>query len=224
MTVDSAATLPRPADRQRLLRTAAAGRGDLLAALERVRLQDAKLAAAEHRTLPTLDLVGSLFATGLSGESSSGAPVGGDGGYWSSFGMNQLGWSVGLVLEVPLGNRKADADRQLARRELQRARASVDVLLQGISAELNTAWRALELARNQLNLTLSAEKVAASKLANEEARYRAGKTSAHLLAAVQAEVVQELLARAQAEADLNRALVKLHSAAGDLLPRMKLKI
>ena len=225
VTVDSAAALPRPSDKQRLLRTAAAGRGDLLAAMEKVRLQDAKLAAAEHRMLPSLDLVGSLFATCLSGESSSGSPVAGvDGGYWSSFGMNRLGWSVGLVLEVPLGNRKADSDRQIAHRELLRARASVDLLLQGISAELNTAWRALELARSQLQLTRAAEKVAAAKLANEEARYRAGKTSAHVLAAVQAEAVQERLARAQAQADLNNALVKLHSAAGDLLPRMHLKI
>ena len=226
VTTDSSVALPRTSDLQGLLDIATSHRGDLLAARQKVQLQQAKLSAAKHRTLPSLDLVGSVFVTGLSGESSSGGmiPAGSDGGYWNSYQMSQFGWSIGLVLDVPLGNKKADSARQTAELELRRARASVDVVLQGITAELNSTWRALALARSQLKLTLSAEKVARTKLSNEEARYRAGKTSAHILASVQAEALKERLASAQAVADVNKALVKLHSAAGDLLPRMQLKI
>jgi len=222
VTVETTPSLPGAAELERLRAAALKGRGDYLAAQSAIEAQQARVNASKHKLLPKLDLVGSLFASGLSGTSSSDSAV--DPGYWSSYKMDRLGWSVGLVFELPLGNDRAKGELKSAELELRRARLAAEQVQQTIAEELNRAWRAVQLARDQLALTEAAEQVVQSKLRSEEERYKAGKTTAHILAAVQAEAIQERLGRAQASADLHKALVNLHATAGDLLDRLHLAV
>lgn len=221
-------TLPGSGDLERLLATALADRGDYLAAQREIVRLRSKVSAARHQLLPSLDLVGSVYLTGLSGESASAATSGTTtpsalpSGYWSSYGMDRFGWSVGLVFEVPLGNDRAEAEAKSAELALRRAKLEADLVRQNIAQELNRAWRAAKLASDQLELTELAAEVAETKLKNQEALYRAGKSSGHDLATIRAQAVAERLARAEAAAALNKAVARLHAAAGDLLPRMKL--
>jgi outer membrane protein TolC len=224
VTVETTPALPSGSDLRRLQAVALRQRGDYLAALSQVELQRVRVEASRHRLWPRLDLVGSVFATGLSGDESSGVTTGVEGSYWASYKMDQVGWSAGLSLSLPLGNRQARGELKSAELELGRARTAADIVKQTIAEELNRAFRAVQLARDQLKLIKTAEEVARMKLRSEEALYRTGKTTAHLLAAVQAEVVKERLARAQAEADLSKALVKLHATAGNLLARLGLGV
>ena len=108
--------------------------------------------------------------------------------------------------------------------ELGQARRAADLLRQTIAQELNRAWRAVRLTREQQQLTALAEEVAKTKVQYEEALYSAGKTTAHNLAIVRAEAIKERLSMAQAAASLNKALVTLHVAAGNLLSRMHLSV
>lgn len=222
VTVATQPDLPAPQARERLRRRAFERRGDYLAALTEIAAQQANLAAAKHALLPTLDLVGSVFATGLSGGGGDGTSSAVSTSYGSSYKLDQVGWSLGLLFALPLGNAKASGERKVAELKLGRARAAAQLLQQSIVQQLNQAWRAMQLAKDQLELTTLAEQVAQSKLRSETLRYRAGKITAHVLAAVQAQATQEHLNRVQAVADLDKALVVLHATAGNLLPRLRL--
>jgi outer membrane protein len=222
------AALPQgSADLQRMLASALAGRGDYLAARQEIVRLQRKAGAARHGLLPSLDLVGSVYLSGLSGDSASAATSGAasstlPAGYWSSYGMDRFGWSVGLVFELPLGNDSAKAELKGAELALRRAKLSADLVKQQIALELNQARRAARLAQDQLELTELAVEVAETKLKNQQALYRAGKSSGHDLATIRAQAVAERLARAEAAATLNKAVARLHASAGELLARMKL--
>jgi len=207
--------------RKQLQRIALKRRGDYLYLLEQLKIHRAELDAARHRRLPTLDLVGGLTLTGLSGTATGENGDDYPSGYWSSFGMKRVGWSAGLVFELPLFNNKQKAEIELAELKHRRAKLSVDLAVQALSQELNVALRAVDVARQQLRLTKAAARVAETKLVNEQARYAAGKITAHILSTVQAEVVKERLAKEQALADLIKARVDLYAAAGVLISRMR---
>lgn len=207
-----------PVNRKQLQELATTRRGDYLALLKQQKLYRAELSAANHRTLPKLDLVAGLSLTGLSGTSDDKAY---DSSYWSSYAMSKLGWSAGLVFDLPLFNHKAKASAELASLKMRRSRVIVDRALQQLSEELNIAWRAVQVARRSFILTKAAAKAAETKLANEEARYKAGKTTAHILATVQSEVFKERLAKEQALADMISARVDMYASAGVLLQRIK---
>ena len=51
---------------------------------------------------------------------------------------------------------------------------------------------------------------------------RAGRTTAHILTTVQADLVRERTALAQAQAEVHKALADLWAATGSLLPRLGL--
>jgi outer membrane protein TolC len=213
---------PRPTPwrvtRKELQELALKRRGDYLALLEQQKLYRAEVQATRHQRLPTLDLVAGLSLTGLSGTDESGDYT---AGYWSSYKMDRVGWSAGLVLDLPIFNHKARADADLAELKLRRAGLVIERAQQELSEELNVTWRAVEAARRQFALTKAAAKAAEVKLANEEALYKAGKVTAHILATVQAEVVKERLAKEQALADLISARVDMYASAGVLLQRVE---
>ena len=200
---------------------ALARRGDVRAVATDADSRKAELAATKHLLLPRLDLVGSVGLQGLSGTVSGGEPSGFGQSYWSSYAMSNVGWSVGLVFEIPLGNRAAEAKRDIASLEMKRAELMMERVAQAVSEELNVAWRAVRTTREQFEVTVSAADVAETKVQNELARYRAGKTSAQNLTLMQAELVRERLNKEQALADFNKALVDFRAASGTLLDREK---
>lgn len=219
-TVETAPRLPGPEELTRLRRRALEHRGDYLAALTDIAVEQSKLEAAGHALLPKLDLVGSVYASGLSGTATGTTTVTAGESYWSSYEMDQLGWSAGLQFALPLGNERAEGERDAASMRVGKAKAKAEALQQSIVEELNGTWRAVTLARDQLELTELAGQAARTKLRNEELRYKAGKTTAHILASVQADATTERLRRVKAAADLNKSLVQLHTSAGDLLARL----
>lgn len=205
----------------KLQEQALAKRGDYLAQKVAIESRAVEAQAAAHELWPKLELVGGVNFTGLSGTMSDGTQnlAGLSTNYFGSYAMDRVGWSVGLQLEVPLGNRAAESKREVADLELKRAKTALEQLELGISEELNVAWRSVRSAHEQLQITESAVKVAETKLENEQIRYRAGKTTAHILTTIQGEVVRERLNREQALADFNKALVQLWTASGTLMGR-----
>jgi len=191
---------PRPkpwrVTRVQLQKLALQRRGDYLALLEQLKLRRAERDAAGHRTLPKLDLVAALSFNGLSGTAADPKNQGDfSTGYWSSYKMKRIGFSAGLLFELPLLGRKKKAEAEIAELKVQRAKVAKQRAVRELSLQLNVAWRAVDVARRQLALTKAAAKAAATKLKNEEARFLAGKITAHILATVQAEVIKERLAK-----------------------------
>ncbi len=205
-----------------LRQQALAARGDYRALAIAIQVRRIEEQVAAHRLLPKLDLLAGLQFAGLSGEAPAGTTSPYQGGYWSSYGMKRIGWSAGLTLEVPLGNLEAKARQALAAIQIRRAELTQQIAVQELSLELNLAWRTLQLARQQLRLTEEAAKLAEEKLANENERYQAGKTTAHILSTVQIEAITERLNREQALADLVKSVVDMQAASGGLLNHLGL--
>lgn len=214
--VQSAPVLARPTDLAALQRLALESRGDLLAAKVAERTRQEQARAARDLLLPKLDLVGSVGVNG--GRRPSADPTRTDPTLSA-----KATWTVGLVLEVPLGNGEAKAREELAALALRRARVAVEKQEQAISEELKVAWRAVASAEQLVALTTQAVKVAETKLGNELQRYRAGKTTAQLLTLVQADLIREQQSHEQAVAGFRQALVDVWTAAGNLLARVGAK-
>lgn len=193
-------------------------RGDLQAAQVAVDAKQVKVRAARDLLLPTLDLVASVGVTGLKGDSSHGGSIVDPTSRPSS---RNLAWSVGVLLEVPLGLRAAKAQTELAELAVRRARASVKESTQSISEELNVAWRAVQSAWEVLKLNKKAVDLARIKLNNEMDRYRQRKTSAQIIIIMQAELTKERLNLQNAVAKFNQALVELRTASGTLVEHFR---
>lgn len=184
-------------------------RGDYLALVTEARSYGVRVDAARHALLPRLDLVGAVSVgprRSLIGATATEPSTTG----W-------FNWSVGLVLEIPLGNREARADVELADLRVQQAKVGLLEQEQAISEELKVAWRGVLAAQALVKLTTAAVEVAEIKLTNELDRYRAGKSAGQILLIVQTDLIQERLSLQQARATLQKALVDLHSASGGLL-------
>ena len=80
----------------------------------------------------------------------------------------------------------------------------------------------MQSAREQLEVTRSAVKLAEKKAQDELEKFRAGKSTGQLLTLVQTELVKERLTQEQAVADLNKSLVGLRAASGTLVDPMNL--
>ena len=195
-------------------------RGDHQARLEKVKARASLAKAASNNLLPRLDFAASV---GVGRVSDGGGRISGLGGVTPGTTPNatNLTWSVGFILEIPLGNRLARSQKMKADLEHQRAKMEVDDARQVIAEELKISWRNVETAWETLTLTRSAVRLAGLKFENERDRYRAGKSSAQMLTLVQADLLKERLNLEEAKAKYNQSLVALRVASGTLVDKVK---
>jgi outer membrane protein TolC len=119
-----------------------------------------------------------------------------------------------------VGLRAARARADLAELAVRRAEVAVAQKAQAISEELKVAHRGVRSAETLVTLTRAAVKVAQTKYGNELEKYRAGKSTARMVALVQADLVAEQLTLEQAVATHHQALVDLWTATGTLLTQL----
>jgi outer membrane protein TolC len=155
---------------------------------------------------------GSLAAAQAAAQAAQGSAAGGPA----------VGWSVGLSFEIPLGNHEAKARKELADLEVRKAGLGLQRAAQQVTEEVNVASRAVTAARKQLEVSQEATRTAETKYQNELERVRAGRTTAHILANVQSDLLKEQTGLAQAQAEVQKALADLWTATGSLLPRLGL--
>lgn len=93
------------------LQTALVNRPDIGEAIQRVKATGVRLGVARQDLLPKLDLILNTYVAGLMGSGEIGQA-------WADqFSVGEPGYTVGMLFEVPLGNRAAGA--QYTRRELE---------------------------------------------------------------------------------------------------------
>lgn len=106
------------------LRTALLNRPDISQAIRSVRVSAVRLEVADNQVLPKLDLVATTYVAGLAGQKNFISA------YGDQFSEGGLGYSVGIVIEQPWGNRAALARQQQRQlemnRELSRFRLTVE--------------------------------------------------------------------------------------------------
>lgn len=217
---------------------------DLDAALDRALSTRAELESAEavvarrrveatfaaDRVHPALDLVVSYDRFGLAGDLNPAAePIPGLPAPPAEFrGDLQDSWGdiadgdfdetrIGLLFEVPLGNRAARADAEIARHTQAQAEAALARLRKGVRAEVLDAGAALETAAARIEAARAAREAAEVQLEAEQERFAAGLSTNFLVLTRQNELSAARLNETRALTDYRTARIEMARATGALL-------
>lgn len=218
---------------------------DLAAALDRALASRAELAAAEavverrriesafagDRVRPALDLVVSYDRFGLAGDLN---PTGGEipglpgevptqlegdfGDAWSDIADGDFDDTrIGLVFEVPIGNRTARANAAIAEYTQAQAEAELSRARKGVRAEVLDAAATLETASGRIEAARAAREAAEVQLAAEEERFAVGLSTNFLVLTRQNDLANARLEETRALADYRAARIEMARATGALL-------
>jgi HAE1 family hydrophobic/amphiphilic exporter-1 len=218
-------------DLQAALHDAQQLRPELADAAARVKLQDVEIESARDRLKPQLDLVASYTSRGLAGALNpnaiafGGLPLvipddlqGGLGGALDSLARQRFpDASVGLSVNVPLGNRAAKADLATAESARRQAVTGSERDAQRIAVEVRNAVTALQTAGQRLDAARAGRDAAAVQLQAEQDRFGAGMTTTFFVLTRQNDLVAAEVTESAALAAYRRALAELARARGTLL-------
>ncbi|MCA8967649.1 MAG: TolC family protein, partial [Planctomycetes bacterium] len=117
-------------------------RAEIIEAVKQLQAGMVRLQMSESELLPVLDLLMEVSWQGLEGRSSTGRAL------RTQVDADGPSWTVGLLLDVPLGNRVANARHERRRLEVRQLtdqlRATVETLLLEVQVavrEVNVGWR-----------------------------------------------------------------------------------
>jgi HAE1 family hydrophobic/amphiphilic exporter-1 len=218
-------------DLQAALHDAAQLRPELADAAARVKLQDVEIESARDRLKPQVDLVANYTTRGLAGALNSnaiafgGLPLvipddlqGGLGGALDSLARQRFpDASVGVSVNVPLGNRAAKADLATAESARRQAVTGTERDAQRIAVEVRNAVTALQTAGQRLDAARAGRDAAAVQLQAEQDRFGAGMTTTFLVLTRQNDLIAAEVTESAALAAYRRALSELARARGTLL-------
>ena len=200
---------PAPIDVKERIRTAFEHRPDLLAVRERLEADGIRVVRAENELLPRLDFFGSVGLSELN-----------DDFFDSSRKLLRAdfpAWTIGISLELPIGNRAARARHSRALLERARSIAAYESIRNRAVIEVRAAVRGVDTAHREIVATRRAVEAAEAQFRAEEDRVAADKSTNYQLLQVEQDLTtaksQELLARV----GLRRALVDLEEATGTYL-------
>jgi outer membrane protein TolC len=124
-----------PVSMRQSLLTALQHRPDITQRIKNVRATSLRLGMAENELLPALDLVMGTYVAGLEGDSEVGKAWG------NQFTEGEPGYSLGLMFEVPLGNRRAKARHCRAQWEVQKSLHELQATAETAMGEVEAAVR-----------------------------------------------------------------------------------
>ncbi|MCA9145017.1 MAG: TolC family protein [Planctomycetaceae bacterium] len=140
MPVEAPATTRAAVDLHNAFQTALHYRPEVAKHMEEIREAQIRLGISENELLPTLDLVLETYVAGLDGDNDVSDALG------SQFARGAPSYSAGIIFEVPLGNRAAQA-------EYRRRQAQVDQLMHELKAVLSQVSLEVEVAVAEVEAT-----------------------------------------------------------------------
>jgi outer membrane protein TolC len=149
-----------PVSMRESLQTAVRSRPDVAGAMREIKAAGVRLGIAKNELLPKLDLILSTYVAGLEGDADVGTALG------NQFSVGEPGYSLGLLFEVPLGNRTARAEFDRRQAELQRAMMVFRATVEAGLTEVELAVREVETAYQEM-----VSKYQAMVAADAEERY-----------------------------------------------------
>ncbi len=143
---------PPPEDLSELVQVALANRPALNEIRERLSEKRIALRVAENQVLPSLDFRGAYRISGLGEQLNAGLRQAATSDYTD--------WTLGMVMEVPIGNKVALSRRQIAELDMARIHIRLNALEQNVAfevteliSELQAQWQRLEIAKRQAQET-----------------------------------------------------------------------
>jgi outer membrane protein TolC len=171
-----------------------------------------EIVKTKNGLLPKLDLFIMLGRTGYS-ETFNGSVYDYSAGYG---GADVIGR---LKLEIPVFNRRAEAEHTKSVIQLAQQREAVDNLLQLAQQDVLLAYVEIHRAKDQMAAASRALKFQFEKLEAQTEKYRLGIGSAFQVAQAQRDIVSSQISALQARIEYLKGLTQFYVAEGSLLAR-----
>jgi len=220
-TPDFAVADPARATEQALKRNA-----QLLASRKDLTRREQLLVAARDRTLPELDVFGSLGSTAYATLGDSDDPDAENyGNSWSElFDEDGLNYSIGLVFTYPLGNEAAEGDLERRLLDRKKARLRVKQLEDSLVSQVEAAARYVDTNRKRIEVTREALKYAEKRLTAEQALFDTGRATTRDILEAQDVLERARQSEARAKVDLVKSRITLQDLTGGLLGELGVRV
>jgi outer membrane protein TolC len=215
-------------DRVASIESALTRRPEILSAGLNVQNQALQVRYAENQLLPRLDLKAGAGLTGLAGDLRPGQTNPFPGSYEKAIDRlgsgNSYDYSVGIVLQFPLGNAQARSKFALARIELDQAKARQRELVSQITLEAEKALGDIEANFKRVQATRLARELAEENLRGQEKRFQVGLVTQKDVIDFQSKTLDAQGAELRAVVDYNNSVSRLKLAEGTLLDYYNVKV
>ncbi|MBI2088677.1 MAG: TolC family protein [Deltaproteobacteria bacterium] len=225
---EAPSVVPVPIEPVRSRETALTRRPEVLAADLNVQNQALQLRYAENQLLPRLDLKAGAGLTGLAGDLKPGQTNPFPGNYGTA--VDRLGsgefynYSVGIVLQFPLGNGQARGNFARTRIELDQAKARLRDLVSQVTLDVEKALADVETNFKRIQSTRQARELAEENLRGQEKRFAVGLVTQKDVIDFQSRFLEAQGAEVRAVTDYNNSISRLRLAQGTLLDYYNVRI
>ncbi|HPB59095.1 MAG TPA: TolC family protein [Candidatus Saccharicenans sp.] len=195
------------------------------------------LKVAKNQLLPALNLVASYYSPGLSGNRlvyQDNNPLTGivvdvipgprSQSLKDSFRFKYNNWSVGLTLNIPLGNAISRAGVAQARLNLQQAELNLQQQEQQAKLEVKTALRTVEANLHGVEAYKTARILQEQKLAAEEEKLKVGQSTNYTVLQYQRDLSAARSSELKAIIDYNISVANLDKILGISLKNRNIKL
>lgn len=191
-------------------------RPELRAAEARIAQNRIRLNTAKNELLPNLNM------------NLSAQTRGRDDDFWTSLrdaaDGYETNWSVGLLLDVPLGFTSERALRDIAELRLRQSELNYASLTQDVILDVETALGNVETARLAYAAAREARIFSEESLSAEEELLRNGASTTYSVAQLQTDLAQARTAELRSLLDWYRSLAALARAEGTILELYKVNV
>lgn len=189
-----------------LVRTALVGRPDYKRAKQQFRQRYLGYRQARNGLLPRLDFKGRVGYEGTKGSFSAA-----NSKLWE---FDLLNWELGLVVEVPLGNRAAKGEVQKSWAELRQAQIDIEDLEKEIVRDVRQQARAVATALQRIASSKESRDLTHEQLTKELERFKQGKSTNKIVLDYEEDLAREQLRFLRAVIAYKQALVALAGSQG----------
>lgn len=219
------------------LLTAMENRPDLRSARTGLKNSELDLSYARNQLLPGLNLSASYSSPGISGDQIrylnnnplSGViigtvPGGASDALKDTLNFKYQNWSIGLTLDIPLGNVLSRAGYAQARVNLERALLTLKNQEQQAYLEIRNAVRAVETGLKRVQAYKIARELAEKKYEAESEKLKVGLSTNYTLLQYQRDLTNAKSAELKAIVDYTVSLASLDRALGISLKKKNLRV
>ena len=196
------------------LRDALKERPDYQEGLVTLKTRRINVVTARNDVLPRLDLLGSLNLLGLDSRDVIDSLR-----FFNSGVRAPASWSAGALFSMPLGNRTARGNLRAAKLLDAQALVTLKQLEQSIIVDVANAAGEVSTARQRIDSTQEALRLARESLSAGEKRHSAGSATTFEVLQLQKSMTEAQAALIRAEADYRKALSEYDRQTGTTLLR-----
>jgi outer membrane protein TolC len=198
------------------IRTARESRYEFKSAKLDIENKELTARLTRNQLLPDLAFTGNVSTNAL--DNNVSRPVG------DLFSSNFLGYSVGVLLTVPLGNQGPQATYLKAKLAADQARTSLRQLDLQITQQVREAVRRVEADAKRVDANRAARVLAEEQLRVEQRRLEAGVTTTFNVLSFQRDLAVAQANEIRAIADYNKSLANMEKVQGTVLENNRIEM